>query len=46
MAVAEKRKARLQEYLAAEVNVKHADVLILVCCLSSGMVDSTLYSGE
>lgn len=44
MAVAEKRKARLQEYLAAEVNVKHADVLILVCCLSSGMVDSTLYS--
>jgi len=34
---------RLRQYLAAEVTTNHADVLLLSCCLISGLVDSTIY---
>lgn len=38
------RKERLT-FFKAEVQPKHADVLLFACCLCSGLVDSTLYNG-
>jgi hypothetical protein len=35
----------LRAFLASEVCPDHADMLLLICCLSSGLVDSTLYNG-
>ncbi|KAL6230963.1 hypothetical protein BDW75DRAFT_244372 [Aspergillus navahoensis] len=37
-------KQGLNAFLAGEVCPEHADMLLLVCCLSSGLVDSTLYN--
>ncbi|RAQ61613.1 DUF1275 domain protein [Aspergillus flavus] len=37
------RKERLT-FFKAEVQPKHADVLLFACCLCSGLVDSTLYN--
>ncbi|KAL5044387.1 hypothetical protein BDW71DRAFT_209393 [Aspergillus fruticulosus] len=34
----------LRTFFASEVRSGHADVLLLICCLSSGLVDSTLYN--
>lgn len=35
---------RLRQYLATEVDPNHADILLLSCCLISGLVDSTIYN--
>ena len=37
---------QLKRYLDAEVTTNHADALMLVCCVISGFVDSTIYHGE
>lgn len=36
---------QMQRYLAVEVSTNHVDLLLLVCCLVTGFVDSTLYNG-
>jgi hypothetical protein len=36
---------RLRRHLETEVNTHHADLLLLVCCFLSGLVDSTIYNG-
>lgn len=30
----------------AEIEPQHADLLLFACCLTSGLVDSTIYNGE
>lgn len=35
---------RLQKHLITEVTTNHADILLLTCCLISGLVDSTIYN--
>ena len=35
---------RFRCYLFAEVTTSHADILLLSCCLISGLVDSTIYN--
>ena len=35
---------RLQTHLSTEVTPAHADLLLLSCCLISGLVDSTIYN--
>ena len=35
--------AKLHKRLLAEVTNIHADVLLLICCLISGLVDSSIY---
>lgn len=35
----------MRRYFAVEVSTKHVDLLLLVCCLVTGFVDSTLYNG-
>ena len=32
-------------FLNDEVKSRHADLLLFTCCLSSGLVDSTIYKG-
>ena len=32
--------------LKAELEPQHADLLLFACCLTSGLVDSTIYNGE
>lgn len=39
-------KARLRRHFSAEINKNHTDILMLVCCLISGLVDSTIYNGR
>ena len=36
---------QLKLYSAAEVSADHADILLLLCCIISGLVDSTVYNG-
>lgn len=36
--------ARLQTHLNEDVSTSHADILMLTCCLVSGLVDSTIYN--
>ncbi|KAI9845979.1 MAG: hypothetical protein M1837_004385 [Sclerophora amabilis] len=36
---------RLRQHLRAEVSSGHADILLLWCCLISGLLDSTVYNG-
>lgn len=36
--------SRLHLHLAAEINPAHATILMLTCCLISGLVDSTIYN--
>lgn len=38
------RKQALKHHLFAEVRLDHTDVLILICCLISGLVDSSIYN--
>lgn len=35
-----------REKLKTDVTPAHADKLLYVCCLCSGLVDSTIYNGE
>ena len=35
---------RLKNYLAVELSASHADILLLICCIISGLVDSTIYN--
>jgi hypothetical protein len=35
----------LSSFLGNEVDPRHADLLLFTCCLSSGLVDSTIYKG-
>lgn len=35
---------RLRNYLFVEVTASHADILLLICCIISGLVDSTIYN--
>lgn len=37
---------RVRKYFDAEVSTDHADILMLLCCLISGFIDSTTYDGE
>lgn len=37
---------RAKKYLLAEVTTAHADALMLLCCLISGFLDSTIYYGQ
>ena len=34
----------LKKHLSVEVTTSHADILLLVCCVISGLVDSTIYN--
>ncbi|OKP11623.1 hypothetical protein PENSUB_2836 [Penicillium subrubescens] len=36
----------LSSFLGNEVDPRHADLLLFTCCLSSGLVDSTIYKGN
>ncbi|KAL9096790.1 MAG: hypothetical protein Q9163_006420 [Psora crenata] len=38
------RRQRLRAHLAADVTTDHADILFLLCCFISGLVDSTIYN--
>jgi hypothetical protein len=38
--------AGLAASFRAELEPKHADLLLFACCLTSGLVDSTIYNGE
>lgn len=35
---------RLKRYFSVEVTTSHADILLLTCCIISGLVDSTIYN--
>ena len=35
---------RLKSYISVEVTASHADILLLICCIISGLVDSTIYN--
>lgn len=41
----EKAFPGLSRFLGNEVDPRHADLLLFTCCLSSGLVDSTIYKG-
>lgn len=42
----EKREmAGLAAFLKDEVEPQYADLLLFTCCLTSGLVDSTIYNG-
>ena len=41
----EKRELGLATFLKDEVEARHADMLLFTCCLTSGLVDSTIYNG-
>ncbi|ESZ97743.1 DUF1275 domain protein [Sclerotinia borealis F-4128] len=36
--------AKMKKHFAQEVSTDHADILMLVCCLITGFLDSTLYN--
>ncbi len=40
-----RRPASWKRYLHAEVSNKHTDLLMLACCVISGLSDSTIYNG-
>lgn len=37
--------SRVSAFLSAEVEPRHGDMILFTCCLSSGLVDSTIYNG-
>jgi hypothetical protein len=41
----EKAFLGISRFLGNEVDPRHADLLLFTCCLSSGLVDSTIYKG-
>ncbi|EAW11691.1 YoaK family protein [Aspergillus clavatus NRRL 1] len=38
------KKKTLSSFFSSDINVKHAEILLYACCLSSGLVDSTIYN--
>ncbi|KAJ5086177.1 hypothetical protein N7532_010948 [Penicillium argentinense] len=40
----EKSSSRVSAFLRADVEPHHGDVILFACCLSSGLVDSTIYN--
>lgn len=36
----------LRKHFRAEISIHHVDRLLLLCCLVSGLMDSTIYQGE
>ncbi|KAI9649753.1 hypothetical protein NHQ30_002334 [Ciborinia camelliae] len=36
--------AKMKKHFAQEVSTDHADILMLICCLITGFLDSTLYN--
>ena len=38
------RAVRFEKYFSVELSTNHADVLLLTCCIISGLVDSTIYN--
>ncbi|TVY26299.1 hypothetical protein LHYA1_G005817 [Lachnellula hyalina] len=38
--------SHLRSYFSIEVTTNHADLLLLLCCLVTGFVDSTFYNGR
>ena len=39
------RGTRMRRYFQVDISTNNADVLMVVCCLISGLVDSTIYNG-
>jgi len=37
--------ARFRNHFAEEVTNSHADILLLLCCVISGFIDSAIYNG-
>ena len=37
--------ADLSSFLGEEVDSRYADLLLFTCCLTSGLIDSTIYNG-
>lgn len=37
--------SKVRKHFAQEVSTDHADILMLICCLITGFLDSTLYNG-
>ena len=37
---------QLKKHFNSQISTNHADVLLLACCLVSGLTDSTLYNGK
>lgn len=35
----------VKSHLALEVSTNHVDLLLLICCLVTGFIDSTVYNG-
>ena len=44
--VKKQRTTQIQHYLGADVSTNRVDVLMLLCCLISGFIDSTIYFGQ
>lgn len=40
------KSAGIAAFLKAEVEPRHGDIILFACCLSSGLVDSTIYNGK
>ena len=40
------RSAGIAAFLKAEVEPRHGEIVLYACCLSSGLVDSTIYNGK
>ena len=38
------RAVRLEKYFSAELSTNHADILVLTCCIISGLIDSTIFN--
>ena len=38
--------ARFRNHFAEEVTNSHADILLLLCCVISGFIDSAIYNGS
>lgn len=37
--------AKVSSFLSDEIEPQKADSLLFICCLSSGLIDSTIYNG-
>jgi hypothetical protein len=46
MSTSSDSKKSITGFFNTDINAKHAEVLLYGCCLSSGLVDSTLYNGK
>ena len=39
------RETGMRRYFRVDISTQNADVLLLICCLISGLMDSTIYEG-